>query len=1003
MKKRIISIITALALCLSLCPTWAFAAEADPALCKHHPAHTEDCGYTVPAEGQPCGHEHTDECYTLGALPDTDSGDYYEIGADTENLLDCQHTHDSECGYAQADPGQPCGYECRICPIEDLIAALPDKVTEDNADEVRAQLDEILALFSVLTEDEQEQIDLSRCYELQGALDGAKGQPSLSDATAYKADGTTPATTFGVGETIIIKATPAFPTNGAVMAAAFTEPTGEQMAVYYNDTQISAPSTVENSVHTMTVDTSNLPPEVLNKEIALTVKYIESGNVSGAQTEVKVTVTAVAKVEKDSATTLVDKAAFLNAFKDSTNNGVTITMLNDVELAGNESIRSSCSCTLDLNGHTIRQSAVTPTTFSIGSGSTVTIKDSGTGGEIRSGNIAIGVSSGTGTVSIESGTVSGSYIGVQVTVGSVNISGTAVISGDNNVGLLVERSGSITISGGTFSGVVAVQVNNNASVTLKDMLATGYAYHQNDIPVAKVEGLVGDYEVGEVPLDAKPAWLTGTVTVKECQHNGKDVCTYTHTSGATTHQKTCLACGNKWDEENCSFDENGKCACEAVLAVALKDNAELTYTGEAQTPEVNVTVDGIALAAGKNYTGTYTNKINAGDTAKATVTGIAFTGTCTLPFTIKPATPTIAWNPYYQVLTYTGQPADIKPVITLVNGETYDGPIYYTWPGFTNQLVLPTDAGFNGITASIPAKGNYTAAETEQVLILQINKANQDAPSAPTAAEENIKGNRITLDTIENAEYKRDEGEWQTSPVFTGLDPNHEYTFYVRLKEDKNHNASPSSAGAAITTKKTMLDGATVTVSGSYTYTGAAVVPAAGNVTVELNGVTIDASQYTISATNNVNVGTSTLTVTATADGNYSGSASTTFTISPATLTIKASDQTITYGQSITEGTGQVTATGLCAGDSLSSITLAASTRNVPGGTIELSAAQIKNSSGGDVTANYNITYEAGTLTINKAQATVTGDPTANTLTYTGAAQALVTAEPPVLAKWCIP
>ncbi|USF28381.1 hypothetical protein N510_003340 [Firmicutes bacterium ASF500] len=252
--------------------------------------------------------------------------------------------------------------------------------------------------------------------------------------------------------------------------------------------------------------------------------------------------------------------------------------------------------------------------------------------------------------------------------------------------------------------------------------------------------------------------------------------------------------------------------------------------------------------------------------------------------------------------------------------------------------------------------------------------------------------NRITLDTIENAEYKRDEGEWQTSPVFTGLDPNHEYTFYVRLKEDKNHNASPSSAGAAITTKKTMLDGATVTVSGSYTYTGAAVVPAAGNVTVELNGVTIDASQYTISATNNVNVGTSTLTVTATADGNYSGSASTTFTISPATLTIKASDQTITYGQSITEGTGQVTATGLCAGDSLSGITLAASTRNVPGGTIELSAAQIKNSSGGDVTANYNITYEAGTLTINKAQATVTGDPTANTLTYTGAAQALVTA-----------
>ena len=186
MKRRILSIITALALCLSLCPAWAFAAEADPALCKHHPAHTEDCGYTVPAEGQPCGHEHTDECYTLGALPDTDSGDYYEIGADAENLLDCQHVHDSECGYVQADPGQPCGFVCRICPIEDLIAALPDEVTPDNVEDVRAQLDEILALFSVLTEDEQEQIDLSRCYELQGALDGANDPAPITESVEYQ-------------------------------------------------------------------------------------------------------------------------------------------------------------------------------------------------------------------------------------------------------------------------------------------------------------------------------------------------------------------------------------------------------------------------------------------------------------------------------------------------------------------------------------------------------------------------------------------------------------------------------------------------------------------------------------------------------------------------------------------------------------------------------------------------------------------------------------------------
>ena len=139
-------------------------------------------------------------------------------------------------------------------------------------------------------------------------------------------------------------------------------------------------------------------------------------------------------------------------------------------------------------------------------------------------------------------------------------------------------------------------------------------------------------------------------------------------------------------------------------------------------------------------------------------------------------------------------------------------------------------------------------------------------------------------------------------------------------------------------------------------------------------------TDYSVAYDNNINAGnTAKVTVTGTA---FNGTVEKTFAIKKATLTIKASDQTITYGQSITEGTGQVTATGLCAGDSLSSITLAASTRNVPGGTIELSAAQIKNSSSADMTANYTITYQPGTLTINKAAAPAITWPAANGLTY---------------------
>ena len=188
MKRKLFSIITALALCLSLCPAGAFAAAGETGLCDHHREHTAECGYAAPAEGRDCGHRHTAECYTLGVLPDADGGDPYAVGADTENLPDCPHTHDGACGYVQADPGTPCGYVCRICPIENLIAALPEQVTEDNADDVRAQLDEILALYRELDEGEQEEINLSRVLTLQEALDAANA-PAPADGRAEQQPG----------------------------------------------------------------------------------------------------------------------------------------------------------------------------------------------------------------------------------------------------------------------------------------------------------------------------------------------------------------------------------------------------------------------------------------------------------------------------------------------------------------------------------------------------------------------------------------------------------------------------------------------------------------------------------------------------------------------------------------------------------------------------------------------------------------------------------------------
>ncbi|MBD5118394.1 MAG: hypothetical protein HDT37_04700, partial [Clostridiales bacterium] len=87
MKRRILSLIIALALCLNLCPVGALAAGEETAdgVCSHHPAHTD------------------------------------------------------ECGYVPGSPDAPCTFVCQICPVEDLTGSLSDSVSENNGGQVQDQ------------------------------------------------------------------------------------------------------------------------------------------------------------------------------------------------------------------------------------------------------------------------------------------------------------------------------------------------------------------------------------------------------------------------------------------------------------------------------------------------------------------------------------------------------------------------------------------------------------------------------------------------------------------------------------------------------------------------------------------------------------------------------------------------------------------------------------------------------------------------------------------------
>ena len=179
MKKRIVSLPMVLALCLTLLPTSAFAAEGSGAaistsgLCTHHTVHDDTCGYVEGIAESPCTHEHSEECYiTVTSCTHTHTEDCYPVlddsipddeatSSDDESIEDttlsnnesvedtmpseaaeptecshecceengcikqepdCRHEHDDECGYAPAVEGQPCTYVCTLCGMTGITA-----------------------------------------------------------------------------------------------------------------------------------------------------------------------------------------------------------------------------------------------------------------------------------------------------------------------------------------------------------------------------------------------------------------------------------------------------------------------------------------------------------------------------------------------------------------------------------------------------------------------------------------------------------------------------------------------------------------------------------------------------------------------------------------------------------------------------------------------------------------------------------------------------------------
>ena len=172
-------------------------------LCKHHPEHTEDCGYTEGTEGAACKHEHTEDCYTLvkkcihkhdescypvleGSVSEnTATSSEVEEAKPTEcthecseesgcktKKLSCRHErgeHDDTCGYIPATEGTPCGYTCELCNSQDsgLVPGVSGNAPAECICETRCEKEAVNSDCPVCS---AEDADLSACKGTEQAM-----------------------------------------------------------------------------------------------------------------------------------------------------------------------------------------------------------------------------------------------------------------------------------------------------------------------------------------------------------------------------------------------------------------------------------------------------------------------------------------------------------------------------------------------------------------------------------------------------------------------------------------------------------------------------------------------------------------------------------------------------------------------------------------------------------------------------------------------------------------
>ena len=336
----------------------------------------------------------------------------------------------------------------------------------------------------------------------------------------------------------------------------------------------------------------------------------------------------------------------------------------------------------------------------------------------------------------------------------------------------------------------------------------------------------------------------------------------------------------------------GKAPVKKVRALSTPQAGQMAiYEGNRQLTEAQTVTSGSKL----NFT-IDTAKANLGR-GKHTLTA-KFVGSQNMAEQTGTVDVTITWawitNANVAVagesFIYTGSPITPAVSVTLKNTQLVEGRDY------TLAYTDHTNAGT--ATVTVTGKGNYTG-EAKKTFV--ISKAAAPEISWPTASAitcgEKVSDSLLSGGSTQYGTFAWSDDVKDTTPTVGTY--SYKVVFTPSEATEKNYEPiSEKEKKISLTVNAKSLTGAHVTVSGSYTYTGQAQIPAADAVTVQLDGKIIPKDRYKISASDNTNAGQAIVTVTG--KGDYIGTASGTFTINKATPTPEMpSNLTAIYGSTL--------------------------------------------------------------------------------------------------------